>query len=68
MRANFINIKYQSLASMQNPYRSGCWRNLQTVCKFYQLFPNHFCIGDAHKMFYLLIHMLDDLFLCLFKA
>ncbi|ANN29398.1 Hypothetical protein FORC37_4193 [Vibrio vulnificus] len=53
---------------MQNINQSKRWRNLQTVCKFYQLFPTHFCIGDAHKVFYLLIHMLMIFFVVLSKA
>ncbi|HAS8148971.1 TPA: hypothetical protein I7787_10085 [Vibrio vulnificus] len=68
MRANFINNTYQSLTVMQNINQSKRWRNLQTVCKFYQLFPTHFCIGDSHNELNRLIHMLDDLFLCLSKA
>ncbi|HAS8193449.1 TPA: hypothetical protein I7704_03745 [Vibrio vulnificus] len=68
MRANFINDTYQSLTVMQNNNQSKRWRNLQTVCKFYQLFPTHFCIGDAHKVFYLLIHMLMIFFVVLSKA
>ncbi|RZP69760.1 hypothetical protein D8T45_00220 [Vibrio vulnificus] len=52
---------------MRNINQSKRWRNLQTVCKFYQLFPTHFCIGDAHKVFYLLIHMLMIFLWCYLK-